>query len=360
MEIINPVVQTIHNNPNGFIIVVFIIMVFFAILEFRNNAEQAEQKDFKPLIISLGILGTFIGIFCGLWNFDTKDISKSVPTLLEGLKLAFVTSILGMLIAIVLSVIENFKKQDPKETPEILKAILNEQKVANKNNTLIFSAITHLTGETSSQLQELNISLKKALHNLSKGATEEIIRALKSVIADFNRNLTEQFGDNFKQLNESVKNMIIWQENYKKAIEQIEKNLQQAVENIGKTADYTKQFTEYYEKISHISSDLQRILKTNENQIKNIEKHLENLRKTGEEMRLITISTNDFSKTIQSSLSEQSAGLNRLSEELTKQLESALGNLNRALTTLTEKFEKDYKSYLEHFKDLLDKLNYKK
>ena len=47
-------------------------------------------------------------------------------------------------------------------------------------------------------------------------------------------NLTEQFGDNFKQLNESVKKMIIWQENYKVAIEQIEKNLQVAVTNIEK------------------------------------------------------------------------------------------------------------------------------
>jgi hypothetical protein len=32
----------------------------------------------------------------------------------------------------------------------------------------------------------------------SKGATEEIIKALQDVIQDFNTNLTEQFGDNFK------------------------------------------------------------------------------------------------------------------------------------------------------------------
>ncbi|RMD63219.1 hypothetical protein D6833_05875, partial [Candidatus Parcubacteria bacterium] len=33
---------------------------------------------------------------------------------------------------------------------------------------------------------------------LSKSATEQVINALKDVISDFNQNLTEQFGDNFK------------------------------------------------------------------------------------------------------------------------------------------------------------------
>jgi translation initiation factor 2 alpha subunit (eIF-2alpha) len=46
-------------------------------------------------------------------------------------------------------------------------------------------------------------------------ATEEIIKALQDVIKDFNNNLTEQFGDNFKQLNEAVLKMIEWQSTYK-------------------------------------------------------------------------------------------------------------------------------------------------
>ena len=50
---------------------------------------------------------------------------------------------------------------------------------------------------------------------LSKSATTAVIEALKSVIQDFNNNLTEQFGDNFKQLNEAVYKLVIWQENYK-------------------------------------------------------------------------------------------------------------------------------------------------
>ena len=32
---------------------------------------------------------------------------------------------------------------------------------------------------------------------MSEGATKEIIKALENVMVDFNKNLTEQFGDNF-------------------------------------------------------------------------------------------------------------------------------------------------------------------
>ncbi|WP_223823665.1 hypothetical protein [Candidatus Enterovibrio escicola] len=38
---------------------------------------------------------------------------------------------------------------------------------------------------------------------MSESATEQVIEALKQVILDFNHNLTEQFSENFKQLNEA-------------------------------------------------------------------------------------------------------------------------------------------------------------
>ncbi len=52
-----------------------------------------------------------------------------------------------------------------------------------------------------------------------------MLSALELVVQDFNNNLTAQFGDNFKQLNEAVKNMIVWQENYKNQIQHNEQSL---------------------------------------------------------------------------------------------------------------------------------------
>lgn len=95
-------VQIIRDNPNLIIIscICLIAMIYAAYSEWESIKKNA-FKDYKPVIISIGILGTFIGIFLGLWNFDTNNIIESVPNLLEGLKLAFVTSILGMGVSIV-------------------------------------------------------------------------------------------------------------------------------------------------------------------------------------------------------------------------------------------------------------------
>ena len=360
---INIIVQIIEQNP-GFVISGFIILMLFFASQELKSFKQDTFKDYKSLIVSVGILGTFIGIFCGLWNFDTKDIDSSVPKLLEGLKLAFTTSILGMGIAIILSAIEHSKKQNPTDIPDILKVILSEQKKAYIINTEIFSSFKDSRKEINNHFKIVNESLKKALETLSKGATEEIIRGLKTVIVSFNENLKEQFGENFKQLNESVKNMIVWQENYKTAIERIEQSLKTTVANIENTSEYTKQFLVHYQQISHISTDLKNIIEVNQNQINNMESHLENLNKIGENAKLVTASIDDFSKVIKDSLSAQSAGLNRLSEDLTKRSEQltkemrkSSDTLNTVLTALTDKFRKDYEHYLKKFAELLSKLS---
>ncbi len=54
------------------------------------------------ILTVIGVFGTFLGIFIGLWDFDMNDIEQSIPGLLEGLKLAFLTSLVGIGSAILL------------------------------------------------------------------------------------------------------------------------------------------------------------------------------------------------------------------------------------------------------------------
>lgn len=67
------------------------------------------KKDFKSQIVSVGVLGTFVGIFIGLQNFNPQDIINSVNDILSGLKTAFFTSIVGMSVATILSIVEKLK-----------------------------------------------------------------------------------------------------------------------------------------------------------------------------------------------------------------------------------------------------------
>jgi len=59
--------------------------------------------------VSVGVLGTFVGIFIGLQAFNPEDITNSVNDILVGLKTAFFTSIVGMSVSTILSVTQTLK-----------------------------------------------------------------------------------------------------------------------------------------------------------------------------------------------------------------------------------------------------------
>lgn len=247
------------------------------LFSYKGNNHQ----DFKSILVSTGVLGTFIGIFIGLLAFDSNSVADSVPKLLNGLKTAFITSIAGMGLAILLSIIQknksgdgaedemtalnNISKQleklnsiddkltsldDVKKNTEILSLINTKLDSIDTNIKSLSSDISSVKDELKinqkdlfeflkEKLSEIDNSLKEAVQTLSKGATEEIIKALQDVIKDFNNNLTEQFGDNFKQLNEAVLKMIEWQDTYKNSVQEFEKQLKITVKNTNESHQNT-------------------------------------------------------------------------------------------------------------------------
>jgi len=149
------------------------------IILFGKSIDKKSTKNYKNEIVSLGVLGTFVAVAIGLYHFDVTDIKTSMPLLLEGLKTAFITSGVGIFFSIV-------------------------------------------------------ISLNRPLHNNKDENNTLILKALEEIVKDFNKNLTEQFGDNFKLLNESVKDMIVWQENYKTQIQNTEKSFNNVLSKLEK------------------------------------------------------------------------------------------------------------------------------
>lgn len=170
---------------------------------FAMSIQKMSSRNYKNEIVSLGVLGTFVGIAVGLFHFDVTDIKSSMPQLLEGLKTAFITSGVGIFFSILLSIFKPLKNNSKSETLE----------------------------------------------------------ALELIVTEFNHNLTEQFGDNFKQLNEAVKNMIIWQEGYKTHITRSEQNL------------------------NNILLQLEKIEMVKEEEKKAIEQLISNLSKSSEEVK---------------------------------------------------------------------------
>ena len=339
---INKLLLDIIFNPINIIFFLFMTQQF--ITELLSYSSKKDYSDRKSIIVSIGIFGTFLGIFIGLINFNTFDIKGSVPELLNGLKIAFFTSVMGMGYSVVLSVIQKGKRKIGDDSSEIETL----QSIARG-------------------VDNLKKSFDEALKELSKSATEEIIEALNQVITDFNTNLKEQFGENFKQLNESVKNLLIWQENYKIHIEDVEEKIETLIQSQEKTEETIKNIQNSYEKTLGFNKGLSEVIDQINSQIKILEDYSNNLNQSitkqsdffenyQVESDKVLKSTTDFSEKIRTSITSQSESISKLQDDLNKELPKSLNSLGSALTTLTNKFKEDYELFLKKIKELNDKL----
>jgi hypothetical protein len=68
---------------------VFITIITLCAIYLHLKYSQSIAHKGPALLTTLGILGTFTGIAFELLDFNTNDIQKSVPELIEGIKTAF-------------------------------------------------------------------------------------------------------------------------------------------------------------------------------------------------------------------------------------------------------------------------------
>jgi hypothetical protein len=98
---------------DGFIVIIAITFIA-AIVAKRSDRAHGFTQYVPTLLTSLGILGTFCGIVAGLLGFDANNIDGSIGSLLEGMKTAFTTSLVGMSSSIIYKVLASSGMLTPK------------------------------------------------------------------------------------------------------------------------------------------------------------------------------------------------------------------------------------------------------
>lgn len=282
-----------------------ILAVFLtAVYQARQvKGASAFVRNASTLMTSLGILGTFVGIVIGLLAFDVEAIDTSISALLEGMKTAFITSLVGMALSVVFKLLDDWKFsaiRDSAAVPEdvtpahILGALerQNESLLGLSNSLagaeegsvvgqmkLLRSDVTDAASRQSNARQKFEEQLFSEMQDfanlLSKSATEAVIDALRQVIVDFNNNLTEQFGDNFKALDTSVQKLVSWQEQYGVQIEQMGQQFQRSVDAIDVTREAIEKIGVDCGRIPEAMEELRDVLEVNQHQIQELQRHLE-------------------------------------------------------------------------------------
>ncbi|MCK7598632.1 hypothetical protein M0G74_15245 [Microbulbifer sp. CAU 1566] len=173
----------------GFLSLMLVLFALALVCRFaRRAAEFVEQAP--GLLTSLGILGTFTGVIIGLFEFSLADIDQSIANLLDGLKTAFITSVCGIGLSILLRALTRFIPM-PGEAATVTE-------LAD-----IHSALQHLqTALVEGQERQLAQS-ETQLANLSEQVSQALVQEMEQVVVRFNERVESQFGDNMTRFGEN-------------------------------------------------------------------------------------------------------------------------------------------------------------
>lgn len=167
-----------HGTLVSIVLVLLIVVVTIAFYFFIKRKEEEDElisnrglvEMLPSLVSTLGVLGTFLGITMGLLFFDTKDLTTSIPLLLEGLKTAFFTSLTGMAGSLVLSYKVN-KLYDKKtggvsDSTEAAGIIVKELQEQNKSQLSFYNTMQDLAKQMTentavliNRIESMNLSV---------------------------------------------------------------------------------------------------------------------------------------------------------------------------------------------------------
>lgn len=336
------------------------VILFFTIIFHHRHYYGKEISEKAPIFLTtLGIFATFFAIAVGLLKFNASSITNSVPALLESMKTAFWASVFGVGGAL------TFKLRD-------IFAPNHEEFSDNEEfHQILIDELRGLRKESKELLEQSIQSQNEALSRIAKSSSEELVKALQDVIKDFNTKINEQFGENFKQLNQAVEKLLVWQEQYTDYIDTSTNSLNKIIANIEQSTNKLNEVIEHSDIITNNFNDTVKNSKDFADVSKNLEETLGNLntQRQAIQTQLTTLSTlvvqasDDLPKigsqilniatTMQSSSDEFNRKVINLTENTEKQtkalnkgieeaLTQSLTTLGGQLSAMTEKFAKDY------------------
>jgi len=308
--------ESINNNLEIISLIVSIVILLSPLI----LKKYFGKSYIASLTITIGIFGTFLGVFLGLYNFNTDNITESVPVLINGLKTAFLTSLAGLGANLLLRIVPSvygFKKDTELKSDNIGEQIVESlSKLSNSiagdgEATLVtqiqklratnvdgfndsnkkFESLIEKTESVNNNLNKLSNSIagegeatlvtqmqklrtsntdgfslmKKSFEEFAEKVvadnTQSLIDALAQVMRDFNSKINEQFGENFKKLNEAVTSMVVWQSEYKTHVETLTEKFTSISDNI-KGVDASLENTALsHEKINQMNEVLNNLIK---------------------------------------------------------------------------------------------------
>lgn len=159
------------------------------------------NSNMPGTLTGLGILGTFLGLSMGLATFGGENIlmiSDNMGPLLEGMKVAFHTSVYGIFLSLIFSFIYKANMADAYTAMEMFQKAFRQyvmpvRSVNEEENSAMI-------------IYQANMShLMKQILDILKSESREQIKGVERITERFMERMTESMGEDFKKVGTSLK-----------------------------------------------------------------------------------------------------------------------------------------------------------
>jgi chromosome segregation ATPase len=347
-------------------------------LKDSNKIVPYVYDSIPTVFTTLGILGTFVGIYFGLRQFDVNDVTASIPSLLEGLKTAFTTSIWGISLSlvfgkasqIVLRAVE--MKAPPKPTDELaalqeMTLILKDSKDQNHSNfnTLNRSLIGDTDDSLSTQLVKLRNqfteletkydkqyqTLEKVQQALGGDGETSLLTQIQKLRAEQNE-YSKETKKNIDWIVESMnKNNELISRKFDEFSELLAKNNTEALVEVMKraTEEFNAQMSALIEKLvqenfKELNNSVQRMNQWQQENKEMIQSLTDQFKKVSNEFAVTATAIKEITENT-TKLTDENSHLTKLIEELQKvmiddtKFQEIVGKLTSTVDTLKENTE---------------------
>lgn len=394
----------------------FMALIGGLLLYFHGPVYSAHTANYTPSILtSIGIFGTFIGVALGLATFDTSDIQASVPGLLEGLKTAFWTSIAGLAGALTIKfryAISSMRVRAHREAKQTatmddlawhLERISNH--LSNETDQPLTSILEQHQQANQAQQQQMVDAIRHYQRDMTEANKTALQEAIGHVMREFNTRIEEQYGENFRRLNEAVGQMTEWQRQNREQISELVASNEKSAESARAGAEAFERLIQQTQSFTSVAEDMETLLSALRTQSENLREYLSTfstlvsdahqglpqlesrilqltesmrevvegqskamrqlleeaaggIRDTSEKVNQALVAGTETAQTrlgqqLTELLERNDAQIQKLDEAMEAELNKALKSFGYQLTALSEKFVNDYTPLTDRLHDLI-------
>lgn len=319
-------------------VILAIICSYIYIAKKRNSESLISRRRWIEMIPSaistFGVLGTFIGITLGLICFETSDLDKSIPNLLEGLKTAFFTSLAGMFGSLILSrKVNNLFDEKTGGISDasqaallICKAVEDLQSQSNNQqqaNIVFHNLVTHIIQNLDANIEKLNSDIGTLNTNISQMTitASAIAIAIENVKGNVNTitTATNNIKEETEDMNGKATSILQTMGNMEETSGLLHNVIKEQAGNVAEVLEHTSAIFSTQEEIAGHISKLGEKLHT---EVLEIEDKMEATN------QLLTQKFDDFSKLLKESNTKALVEvMKKVTEEFQKQMNALISKL---------------------------------